>query len=59
MAGSGERVRVWISYSHDDEAHSERVLRLSERLRGDGIDCWIDQYEQADDSMVKLTGQTC
>ena len=44
---SGEPIKVWISYSHDGEAHSERVRALSERLRGDGIDCWIDQYEQA------------
>ncbi|MEZ5534936.1 MAG: toll/interleukin-1 receptor domain-containing protein [Thiolinea sp.] len=39
--------KVFISYSHDSEAHRERVLALSNRLRGDGIDCWIDQYEPA------------
>ncbi len=29
---------VFISYSHDSEAHRERVLGLSERLRADGIE---------------------
>jgi hypothetical protein len=34
--------RVFISYSHDSEAHRERVLALSERLRADGIDADLD-----------------
>ena len=38
-------MRVFISYSHDSPEHAERVLDLSKRLRGLGIDCWIDQYE--------------
>ena len=37
--------KVFISYSHDSDAHKQRVLELSNNLRGDGIDCWIDQYE--------------
>lgn len=37
--------KVFISYSHDSPEHSERVLALSDRLREDGIDCHIDQYE--------------
>ncbi|MCZ7385043.1 MAG: FxSxx-COOH system tetratricopeptide repeat protein [Candidatus Methanoperedens sp.] len=37
--------KVFISYSHDSEEHMERVLALSDRLRTDGIDCIIDQYE--------------
>lgn len=36
--------RVLISYSHDSDAHAKRVLELSNRLRGDGADCRIDQY---------------
>jgi hypothetical protein len=36
---------VFISYSHDSEEHRETVLRLSERLRADGFDAWVDQYE--------------
>jgi hypothetical protein len=35
---------VFISYSHDSGAHRERVLRLSERLRADGIKTSLDQY---------------
>lgn len=37
--------RVLISYSHDSPEHKEAVFRLSERLRKDGVDAWIDQYE--------------
>ena len=36
--------RVFLSYSHDSDAHRERVLALSERLRQDGIDTILDQY---------------
>ncbi len=35
---------VFISYSHDSEAHRERVLGLSERLRADGIVTILDRY---------------
>lgn len=37
--------KVFISYSHDSPEHMDRVLQLSDRLRQDGIDCTIDQYE--------------
>jgi hypothetical protein len=40
-----EAPKVFISYSHDSSNHAERVLALSDRLRKDGIDCHIDQYE--------------
>ncbi len=36
--------RVFISYSHDSDAHREGVLALSERLRQDGIETVLDQY---------------
>jgi tetratricopeptide (TPR) repeat protein len=36
--------KVFISYSHDSTEHSERVLALSERLRADGIETFLDQY---------------
>jgi tetratricopeptide (TPR) repeat protein len=36
--------KVFISYSHDSDKHSERVLALSERLRADGIETVLDQY---------------
>jgi hypothetical protein len=37
--------RVFISYSHDSTEHAEGVLALAQRLREDGVDAWIDQYE--------------
>lgn len=37
--------RVFISYSHDSAEHADRVLAFANRLRADGIDAWIDQYE--------------
>ena len=36
--------KVLISYSHDSPEHEKRVLTFTDRLRGDGIDCTIDQY---------------
>ncbi len=39
--------RVLISYSHDSDEHRARVLALSNRFRSEGINCFIDQYEQA------------
>jgi hypothetical protein len=36
---------VFISYSWDSEEHIKSVLALSNRLRSDGIDCVLDQYE--------------
>ncbi|MDO8491023.1 MAG: TIR domain-containing protein, partial [Dehalococcoidia bacterium] len=38
---------VFISYSHDSPEHADRVLDLSNRLRADGIDCILDQYESS------------
>jgi len=37
--------KVFISYSHDSLEHSDRVREFSDRLRADGIDCVLDQYE--------------
>ena len=39
--------RVFISYSHDSAKHADRVLALADRLREDGVDCMVDQYEPA------------
>jgi TIR domain len=39
--------KVFISYSHDTVAHQERVLDLADRLRADGIDAEVDQYNAA------------
>jgi hypothetical protein len=38
--------RVFISYSHDSEEHSEAVLDLCELLRESGVDAWIDVYDE-------------
>jgi hypothetical protein len=38
--------RIFISYSHDNPAHCDRVLALADRLRADGVDSVIDQYIQ-------------
>lgn len=37
-------INVFISYSHDSEAHREKALALSERLRDEGINTLFDQY---------------
>jgi len=37
--------KVFISCSHDSPEHRKRVLDLSQRLRADGVDSWIDQYD--------------
>ena len=44
MEHRGATPRVFISYSHDTNAHRECVLSLSERLREDGIETRLDQY---------------
>jgi SEFIR domain len=44
---NSDHPRVFISYSHDSREHIDRVLALSNRLRADGIDCHIDQYEES------------
>ena len=37
--------KVLISYSHDSEEHADKVLSFSDRLRAEGVDAIIDQYE--------------
>lgn len=38
---------VFISYAHDTPENAEKVLELSNRLRREGVDCVLDQYEEA------------
>ena len=40
-----ESKTVFISYSHDSSNHVKTVLLLSNKLRADGVDCVLDQYE--------------
>ena len=42
---TSDPAEVFVSYSWDSEDHVRSVLRLSNRLRSDGIDCVLDQYE--------------
>src|SRR5919112_251698 len=42
---SGESPTVFISYTHDSPEHMDRVLDLANRLRAEGVDCHLDQYE--------------
>ncbi|MCY2963185.1 MAG: TIR domain-containing protein [Planctomycetota bacterium] len=37
--------RVLISYSHDSHEMTDRVFKLAKKLRRDGIDAWIDQFD--------------
>ena len=43
----GEAGEVFISYSWDNEEHVRTVLDLSNRLRSEGVDCVLDQYEES------------
>ncbi|WP_352284001.1 toll/interleukin-1 receptor domain-containing protein [Pseudoalteromonas sp. Q18-MNA-CIBAN-0097] len=36
--------RVFISYSHDTQAHKKWVLELAQRLRNAGVDAILDQF---------------
>ncbi len=47
MPNEEKLIRVFISYSHDSHEHLDRVLALADRLRAEGIDCNLDQYEPA------------
>jgi len=38
---------VFISYSHDSADHADRVLAFADRLRVEGVDAILDQYESA------------
>ena len=38
--------RVFISYSHDSPKHKQRVLALTNQLRANGVNIWVDQYRQ-------------
>src|SRR5512134_2202755 len=44
---TGTAPKVVISYSHDTVAHQARLLDLADRLRADGIDAEIDQYNDS------------
>ena len=39
--------RAFVSYSHDSDEHVHEIAIMAQRLRGEGIDAWIDKYEQS------------
>ena len=41
------RTRVFVSYSWDSNEHKQWVKRLSTKLRSDGVDVTIDQWNTA------------
>jgi len=40
-------LKIFISYSHDSDEHKRTVRELADRLRSNGIDCNLDQYEES------------
>jgi tetratricopeptide (TPR) repeat protein len=52
-----ESPTVFISYSHDSPEHEAKVLELANRLRADGIDAVLDQYESSPPEGWELWGQ--
>ena len=36
-------IKVFISYSHDNDTHRQRVHALADRLRNDGVDIILDR----------------
>src|SRR5436190_20835175 len=41
----GKPPSAFISYSWDDDAHNDWVRTLAGRLRGDGVDVRLDQWD--------------
>ncbi|MEH7594313.1 MULTISPECIES: toll/interleukin-1 receptor domain-containing protein [Bacillus cereus group] len=40
-----EHPKVFISYTHDSKEHADNILNFSNKLRAEGIDTVLDQYE--------------
>jgi len=45
-----QMLKTFISYSHDSNEHKRTVRELADRLRAQGIDCSLDQYEESPES---------
>jgi hypothetical protein len=52
-----EDSKVFISYNHDSPGHEANVLALADRLRANGIDAVLDQYESFPPEGWELWGQ--
>jgi len=44
---SDRPLKLFISYAHDSREHDARVLELANRLRADGFDCDLDQFQSS------------
>jgi hypothetical protein len=44
---SDRPLKLFISYAHDSREHDARVLELANRLRTDGFDCDLDQFQRS------------
>jgi TIR domain len=52
--------KAFISYSHDTLEHKKWILELATRLRNNGIDAILDQFElQPGDDVPHLMEKTC
>ena len=49
MSIESSTIKVFVSYSHNASIpdYKDRILALADRLRSDGIDCTIDQYQDS------------
>jgi formylglycine-generating enzyme required for sulfatase activity len=50
--------RVFLSYSHDSEAHKDWVRQLAERLVASGVEVTLDQWDLKPGMDVVLFGET-
>lgn len=44
---TGSALRAFVSYSHDSEAHRERVLNFVQTLRRNGVNAWADFFVES------------
>lgn len=47
MVQKNENPVAFISYTHDSEDHQNQVLEFANKLRSEGIDAVLDQYEES------------
>ena len=47
MNVSNDNLKVFISYSQDSIDFADKIFNFSNRLRGEGIDAILDQYEES------------
>jgi hypothetical protein len=49
MVEAARKNSVFLSYSHDSDAHRDRVRQVSEQLCRDGLDVILDQFDASPD----------